>query len=83
MLKKASLSTGSLLWNHMDVEKSTGDKESGVRRNCFICSYERYIRVCWQGDKAAWEGLLRNVVCGLYQLTIILCALHKIIELSI
>lgn len=28
---------------------------------------EGYVRVYWQGDKAAWEGLLRNFVCSLYQ----------------
>lgn len=25
---------------------------------------EGYVRVYWQGDKAAWEGLLRNYVCS-------------------
>lgn len=28
---------------------------------------EGYVRVFWQGDKAAWEGLLRNYVCSLSQ----------------
>lgn len=28
---------------------------------------EGYVRVYWKGDKAAWEGLLRNYVCSLYQ----------------
>lgn len=25
---------------------------------------EGYVRVFWQGDKAAWEGLLRNYICS-------------------
>lgn len=28
---------------------------------------EGYIRVFWQGDKAAWEGLFRNYVCSVMQ----------------
>lgn len=28
---------------------------------------EGYIRVFWQGDKAAWEGLFRNYICSLSQ----------------
>lgn len=28
---------------------------------------EGYVRVFWQGDKAAWEGLFRNYVCSLSQ----------------
>ena len=28
---------------------------------------EGYIRVYWKGDKAAWEGLLRNYICSLKQ----------------
>lgn len=28
---------------------------------------EGYLRVFWQGDTAAWEGLLRNYVCSLSQ----------------
>lgn len=28
---------------------------------------EGYVRVYWQGDKAAWEGLFRNYICSLYQ----------------
>lgn len=27
---------------------------------------EGYVRVFWQGDKAAWEGLFRNYICSLY-----------------
>ena len=28
---------------------------------------EGFLRVYWQGDKSAWEGLFRNYVCSLYQ----------------
>ena len=28
---------------------------------------EGYVRIFWQGDKAAWEGLLRNYICSLSQ----------------
>ena len=28
---------------------------------------EGYIRVFWRGDRAAWEGLLRNYICSLFQ----------------
>lgn len=28
---------------------------------------EGYVRVFWQGDNAAWEGLLRNYICSLDQ----------------
>ena len=28
---------------------------------------EGFLRVYWQGDKRAWEGLFRNYVCSLYQ----------------
>lgn len=28
---------------------------------------EGYIRVCWKGDQAAWEGLLRNYICSVHQ----------------
>ena len=28
---------------------------------------EGYVRVFWQGDKAAWEGMLRNFICSLNQ----------------
>lgn len=28
---------------------------------------EGYVRVYWQGDKAAWEGLFRNYICSLSQ----------------
>lgn len=27
---------------------------------------EGYCRVYWQGDEAAWEGLFRNYICGLF-----------------
>ena len=27
---------------------------------------EGFVSVYWQGDKAAWEGLLRNYICSLY-----------------
>ena len=27
---------------------------------------EGYVRVFWQGDKAAWEGLFRNYVCSVF-----------------
>lgn len=27
---------------------------------------EGYVRVFWQGDQAAWEGLLRNYVCSVF-----------------
>lgn len=26
---------------------------------------EGYVRIFWQGDKAAWEGMLRNYICSL------------------
>lgn len=28
---------------------------------------EGYVQVFWQGDRAAWEGLLRNYICSLSQ----------------
>ncbi len=28
---------------------------------------ESYVRLYWQGDKSAWEGLLRNYVCSLFR----------------
>lgn len=28
---------------------------------------EGYVRVFWKGDKPAWEGLMRNYVCSVYQ----------------
>ena len=27
---------------------------------------ESYVRLYWQGDKPAWEGLFRNYICSLY-----------------
>ena len=46
-------------------EISTGKfKFSGVRE--LNDPIEGYCRIYWQGDEAAWEGLFRNYICGLF-----------------
>ena len=44
------------------LKKVPGIKKVARGRIVLYVLMEGYLRVCWQGDKAAWEGLLRNSV---------------------
>lgn len=48
----------------LEIEKGTFHFASREELNDPI---EGYVRVFWQGDKAAWEGLFRNYICSLRQ----------------
>ena len=48
----------------LEIEKGTFHFASREELNDPI---EGYVRVFWQGDKAAWEGLFRNYICSLSQ----------------
>ena len=47
-----------------EIEKGTFHFSSQEELNDPI---EGYVKLYWQGDEAAWEGLLQNYICSLYR----------------
>lgn len=59
------------LYHYRSIENALLELENGTfhfaSREELNDPLEGYIRVCWQGDKAAWEGLLKNYICSVDQ----------------
>ena len=59
-----------LLYRYRKVENAIKEIENGTfyfaSRKELNDPLEGYVRVYWKGDKAAWEGLLRNYICSTY-----------------
>ena len=57
------------LYHYRSIESAIKELENGTfhfaDRNELNDPIEGYVRVFWQGDKAAWEGMLRNYICSL------------------
>ena len=60
-----------LLYHYRSVKNALLEIENGTlhfsAREDLNDPLEGYVRVFWQGDKAAWEGLFRNYICSLSQ----------------
>lgn len=56
------------LYHYRSIESALWEIKKGTlrfaTRDELNDPIEGYVRVFWQGDKAAWEGLLRNYVCS-------------------
>lgn len=59
------------LYHYRPIESAIKEIKDGTfhfaSRNELNDPLEGFVRVFWQGDEAAWEGMLRNYVCSLYQ----------------
>lgn len=59
------------LYHYRPIESAIKEIRDGTfhfaSRNELNDPVEGYVRVFWQGDKAAWEGMLRNYICSLNQ----------------
>lgn len=60
-----------ILYHYRSMESAIKEIRDGTlhfaSRNELNDPVEGYVRVFWQGDKEAWEGMLRNYVCSLSQ----------------
>ncbi len=58
------------LYHYRSIERALLEIEEGTfhfsSREELNDPLEGYLRVYWQGDVAAWEGLLRNFICSLF-----------------
>lgn len=58
------------LYHYRSIESALLEIENGTlhfaSREELNDPMEGYVRVFWQGDRAAWEGLLRNYICSVY-----------------
>lgn len=59
------------LYRYKSIDKALRDLENNAIYFASVDELndpvEGYVRIYWQGDKPAWEGLLRNYICSLYQ----------------
>ena len=59
-----------LLYHHRSVKNAIKEIEQGTlhfsTRDELNDPMEGYLRVFWQGDTPAWQGLLKNYVCSVY-----------------
>ena len=59
------------LYHYRSVESALAEIGDGTfhfaSRDELNDPIEGFLRVYWQGDKSAWEGLFRNYICSLYQ----------------
>lgn len=59
------------LYHYRPIESALLEIGNGTfhfaRREELNDPIEGYVRVFWQGDKAAWEGLFRNYICSVNQ----------------
>lgn len=59
-----------LLYHHRSVKNAIKEIEQGTlhfsTRDELNDPMESYLRVFWQGDTPAWQGLLKNYVCSVY-----------------
>ena len=57
------------LYHYRSIKNAVIEIEKGTfhfaKRDELNDPIEGYVRVYWKGDKAAWEGLLRNYICSL------------------
>lgn len=57
------------LYHYRSIESAIKELEYGTFHfatpNELNDPLEGYVRIFWQGDKAAWEGMLRNYICSL------------------
>lgn len=64
-----------LIYHYRPIESALLEIEEGtfhfVSREELNDPIEGYVRVFWQEDKAAWEGLFRNYICSLRQAIIL------------
>lgn len=60
-----------ILYHYRPIESALKEIEFGTfhfaTRDELNDPIEGYVRVFWQGDKAAWEGLFRNYVCSVFE----------------
>ena len=58
------------LYRYRSIQSALLELEDGsfyfADRNDLNDPIEGYIKVFWQGDKPAWEGLLKNFICSLF-----------------